>query len=113
MLRPQSARYLLISGLPASLPRDPQRTPTTRPLPPNPPRRPALVEDRCRVARQQHEVGRRVPDPLVLGERQRDRTQALLVGAPSALPARARSAPAWSPAARRRARSAAARPSRR
>jgi drug/metabolite transporter (DMT)-like permease len=37
MPRPQSPAYLLIRGLPASLPRDPRRTPRPWPITPNPP----------------------------------------------------------------------------
>src|ERR671918_2424786 len=44
MRRPQSPPYLLIRGLPASLPRDPQRTPRPWPIPPNPPRVAAVAD---------------------------------------------------------------------
>src|SRR5918994_6141480 len=49
MRRPQSPAYRLIRGLPASLPRDPQRTPRPWPIPPNPPRLPSMFNDRARI----------------------------------------------------------------
>ena len=50
MLRPQSARYVHVSGLLTSLPRDDQPTPTTRSIPPNPPlREPPASHNRAAV----------------------------------------------------------------